>query len=937
MHRRLILISYLSLQLDSVSADSTTAWDCEQSKNSNQWDCNSSAGHTAPEPAPSIEKIITETLSPPNSVVTPAPLPVKPAAELAPVTTPIATPIAAQQVISKPTETPPSKQACMESAEDCAQQAMSTSKAQDSVQKKSNGFQLLDPAFDQAQEKIFGDLHDHLKADPWAVCDSRSKIKNPYDAIIGNPALRETAPMDVDASYSEIFDKVVTSFSGNVNIKRADQTVIANKVDYNSLSEAMYAQGNVYYSEDEISMFSNSVLLNLGTNEARLRDTLFISPRSAVRGSAKVVYQEDKFFSHYKDVAYTSCAPGNQDWIIHASRFKMNKDTGVAAAKNAWLEFKGVPLFYTPYISFPLDNRRKSGFLNPHYSLSGQNGIDVTVPFYWNIAPDYDATFRVRYLDKRGMLLGTDLRYINHMSSNQLSVDILPSDAKGQDPNSIDQTRYQASFKNRTLLSPHLNADINLNYVSDKQYISQLGNALSFSDIRHVRSVADLNYQREGVNFLTRMENFQTIDQSFTSKSYLNPYRKLPQVMLNLNHSFKNMPLTVGLDNEFVMFQHNTNVDGQRIAIKPMISAPLKTEAGFASPNLSLLHTDYLLNNQFSGKDSAISRDLPIASFDAGLFAESNLSVAGTNLTHTLEPRLFYLYVPKSKQDDIPIFDTTPYDTNFDSLFRENRFSGIDRIQNANQLTVALTSRFVDADTGRERLKFSVGDIVYFQDRQQQKMLIQNPTLSTPATTYSSLTKDNETNQFSNIITEMSGQLTDEVSFSSGLQWDPYGSTIARKQIDLHYKNKWGQLFNIGYHQRNTPTFASFLNYPTTDTSLTSFSDNDVIRQGDVSFRLPLFDNWHAVGRWQYSFLYNRTAESFLGLEKENCCWRFRIIGRHYINGLTLLSTQNGIQPTANGDSQTTVMFQIELKSLSSFGDNVDAFLKKSIFGYSDL
>lgn len=937
MYRRLVLFTYVILQSDLVVAESIVqksavvsssvpspakAWDCDKNKQGNQWGCISpglpvkSKGYYSPKSDASIERILTETSAAPKAVVpenraktpklpiasVPANVPLPPSTvvpdkeqKIAVIPSPVSPPILTHQDDCAGTKT-------------CVQTNETPKNA--GVIAEDDGFQLFSPAFSRAQEHIFNRLHTRLKADPWNACVTDLKVPNPYDSMVTNRALRDTEPMQVDADYSEIFDKVVTSFSGDVKIKRADQNMLADKVNYNTLSETMDAQGKVYYSEDEISLYSDSALLNLNSDEARLRDALFISPRSAIRGSAKVVYQENKDFSHYKDVAYTSCPPGNQDWVIHAERFKMNKATGKAAAKNAWLEFKSVPVLYTPYISFPLDSRRTTGFLTPRPHLSGQNGIDISLPFYWNIAPNYDMTFRPRYLAKRGVMLGADLRYLNHMSNSELNFDVLPYDDKRN-----NQTRYQASFKNQTLLTPHLNTNIDLNYVSDKKYISELGNALSFTDIRHVRSVADLNYNREGVSFLTRIDNYQTIDQSIPN--FQKPYRKLPQVALSLNHSFEKMPLDVGLDNDFTLFQHNTNVDGERLAIKPWVSAPVKTESGFIIPRASLLHRDYFLSKQIVDKASNITRDLPILSLDSGLFAEGNVDLFGRDFTHTLEPRLFYLYVPKSSQDDLPIFDTSPYDTNFDSLFRENRFSGLDRWQNANQLTVALTSRLIDKDTGRERLKLSVGDVVYFQDRQAQAYQFsqESPLNTIPA----------ETNRFSNIVTELSGQLTDDFSFSSGLQWDPYASRAVRKQIDLHYRNKWGHIVNLGYHQRKG--------------ILAGSTSDDIIRQSDVSFRLPLLDSWFAIGRWQYSFLYNKTAESFLGLEKENCCWRFRIIGRHYINGLSLANNGQltSVNSQALDESQTTVMFQIELKSLSGFGNDVDSFLRQSIFGYSDI
>lgn len=916
MYRRLILLTYCVLNVDSVTAESTT-WNCDKSKNSNQWGCVSPSpgartpkGYYSPKSDASVERILSKKWVAPKPVrVKPLPPPAVIEKPVIPSAAPTPTIIQAAPTIPPVARDKPGNGTCVANC----------NKAPAPVQNvpDDSRFNVVTPAFSRKQEQVFNRLHSRLKADPWAGCSAQIKTPNPYDAMVSNRALRDTAPMQVEADYSEIFDKVVTSFSGNVKIERADQNMLADQASYNTLSETMDAQGNVYYNEDEIAMFSDSALLNLNTDEAHLRDALFISPKSAVRGSAKAVYQENKDFSHYKDVAYTSCPPGNQDWVIHAERFKMNKASGKAAAKNAWLEFKSVPVLYTPYISFPLDNRRMTGFLTPRPHLSGQNGIDISLPFYWNIAPNYDMTLRPRFLAKRGVMLGADMRYMNNMTNNELSLDVLPYDSKRE-----DQTRYQASFRNQTLLSPHMNANIDLNYVSDKKYISELGNALSFADIRQVRSGADLNYNREGVEFLTRLENFQTIDQSIAPQQ--KPYRKLPQVALNLSHNFEKMPVNIGSENEFINFQHNHNVDGQRVKIKPWISAPIKTESGFIIPKASLLHTDYFLTKQIAGKENNISRNLPILSLDSGLFAEGALNLLGTNYTHTLEPRLFYLYVPKSIQDDQPVFDSSVYDTNFDSLFRENRFSGVDRTQNANQVTVALTSRLVDPDTGKDKVRLSVGDIVYFQDRQAQ-------TYRTSGAEVDTVISKVEANRFSNVVAELSGQITDDFSFSSGLQWDPYATgdadPITRKQIDLHYRNKWGHIVNVGYHQRRGILAA--------DTGV------DTIRQGDVSFRLPILDNWFAIGRWQYSFLYNKTAESFLGLEKENCCWRFRIIGRHYINGLSLANNgqilgANGTL-TAQDESQTTVMFQIELKSLSGFGNDVDSFLRRSIFGYSEL
>ncbi len=923
MHHRFFLLSYLALCMDAAFAEST--WDCAQSTDGKQWGCVSKstpAQQNNVDTRSTTEPSTPEPERAPARNVTIAPtLPADSEANKLPTAT-------------VTNDTKPTQPEAVAPAEATPSKTQDANTATNTEVHEDIGFRLLEPAFNHTQEQTFGRLKSRLKADPWTSCETSSRTKNPYSNLPTTKQFRDSSPLDIESDYSEVFDKEVSSFSGNVKIRRADQDVLADKVNYNNFSDAMDAQGNVYYSEDELSMFSDSVLLNMNTDEARLRETLFISPRSPIRGRAGSVYRESKDLSHYNNVAYTSCKPGNQDWVIHAERLKMNRATGKAAAKNAWLEFKGVPVMYTPFISFPTDDRRMTGFLSPTWSRSGQNGFDFTLPFYWNIAPNYDATFRPRYLDKRGVMLGGDFRYMNSWSQSKLGIDYLINDEKETSSN-YNQSRYQATFKNQTFMTPHMNSFMDLNYVSDKRYYSELGHALTATDFRHVRSVADLNYQRKDVTFLTRVENYQTIDQSIPPSQH--PYRKLPQIMMNLNHDFESYPVSAGLENEFVFFQHNHNVDGQRLNLKPYVSAPFKSTSGFIIPKASLLHTSYFLNNgnvdnidMIPGRINSYHRDLPIISLDSGVFAETNYNLGGGNYTHTIEPRMYYLYIPRSNQDELPIFDTALYDISFDSLFRENRFTGVDRVQNANQVTVALASRFLDNSNGRERFKASIGDTIYFQDRDAQKLFDPDLILQNPQNPYNYFL-EKETSLFSNIITQFSGQLTDTLSFSSGLQVNPYNNdkpSLPRKLIDFHYKSPTGILFNAGYHDISNRNLSIITSNNTT---------NYTIRQSDISGRIPIYDNWFMVGRWQYSFYYNQTAESFIGLEKENCCWRFRVIGRRFINGLNLANNYTPVTPNAYGESQTTVMFQIELKSLSSFGDDVTTFLKRNIYGYSDI
>jgi LPS-assembly protein len=632
-----------------------------------------------------------------------------------------------------------------------------------------------------------------------------------------------------------------------------------------------------------------------------------------LRGHASAVIRDSKTVSRYQDVAYTSCPTGSQDWVIHASELKIDKEEGEGIAKNAWLEFKGAPVFYSPYMSFPTDSNRKSGFLAPSFGSTQRSGINFGMPYYWNIAPNYDATFKPRYLTKRGILLAGDFRYLTESSLGQTNLELLPNDYLKQ-----NQPRYFASVKNTTRFTDKVHANVDLNYVSDKNYFAELGSALSLPNFSYLKSQADVGYYGDMMNAVARIENYQSIDKYLTGNKL--PYRKLPEIDIHFKHEFNQLPVpvNVALNNEFVYFQHSSLLNGQRSNVKPSVSIPLQSESAYITPKASLQYTNYFLSDPLiSGYSSQISRTLPIFSTDSGMTFERNLNLGGKGFLNTIEPRLFYLYIPRADQKDIPIFDTSAYDIWFNTLFRENRFSGLDRIQDANQVTMAVSSRLIDEHTGKERAKFSLGNILYFQDREVQAPFYIQKIDANGKPTLETFTPPTETGSFSNVIGELSAKINDHVAIDSGIQFDPYQNEISRGKAILHLTNQPNEIINVGYRYRKiAPT-------------IIPNRENDII-QSDMSFHYPVYDNWSAVGRWQYSLLYNSTQESFLGIEKENCCWRFRVIGRRYVNNLNVFSNGADVQ----GVSQTGIFFQVELKGLTGVGEKIDTFLEQNIYGY---
>lgn len=765
------------------------------------------------------------------------------------------------------------------------------------------GTTWLTPAYDRQQERIFQTLRGEFEQDPWQNCSSWSAKKRKIKGTAG--PTRDEANTDVLSDFSEVFEGEILNFAGNVDLNRADQHLSADKASYDSVADTMDAQGNVIYSEDTLALASDTVSISLGKDEARIRQAQFIEAGAPLRGTAEVMYRDNKSLSRYHEATFTSCPPGNQDWVMHASRVKINRESGQGSAKNAWLEFKGVPVVYTPYISFPVDNRRTSGLLAPTWSNTERNGFDFAAPFYWNIAPNYDAVITPRYMQKRGEMLRNKFRYLTESSQGSLGAEILPDDQLR------NKSRYSATFKDNTRFTDRLTSATNLNYVSDKEYFNDMNNALGFQTNRFLPSTSYLNYSRPDFAISGGVNHYQSVDKTITDAGM--PYDILPRVNLSLGHNFDNMPLALAMENQYTHFYHTDLVNGQRLNLAPSVSFPLESSAGFFIPKITGQYTNYQLTNRTAANQpDNISRFLPIFSADTGMTFEKQLDIGGSAYTHTLEPRLFYLYIPRKDQSDIPVFDTAAFDTSFYSLFRENRFSGVDRIQDANQITVAGSSRFIDAATGLEPLKISLGQILYFQDR----------TVNLPGVT-------DQTSTTSNFIGELSGQVTNHLSYTAGAQWDPEANGFARGLAMLKYRNQPDEIFDVGYrYRRNTPndqsSFINPLNNVTTQTAV-----GQTISQTDVSFRWPLAAGWYGLGRWQYSFNFGKTTESFIGIEKENCCWRLRVIGRRYINGAT---TTDILAPDAKPEN--AVFVQLELKGLTGFGDQVDKFLQRNLNGY---
>ena len=574
--------------------------------------------------------------------------------------------------------------------------------------------------------------------------------------------------------------------------------------------------------------------------------------------------------------SYTTCDVDDNSWSLTSPRIKLDRAKDVGEAYHAVLRIKRVPVFYAPYINFPLSDKRKSGFLAPSFGTSDESGTEIFLPYYWNIAPNYDATFTPRFIERRGVQFQNEFRYLSNYHNGIIEAEYLPSDSLFDDDRSLIRLRHNTNF------SRQWRGDLLFAEVSDSEYLEDLGNSLAITSITHLERRADLSYDGNWGNFLTRVQDFQTVDDTIAASN--RPYKRLPQLLYSSPRIQSWWNIDQQLRSEWVQFDRDDSVTAARLDIQPTLSRRFERSWGFFEPRVKLRHTQYQLDDQAAGIDDNLSRTVPISSLDGGLFFDKPFTLGKGAFVHTLEPRLFYLYVPFRDQDDIPLFDTGLNNFRFGQLFNDNRFSGGDRIGDANQLTLALTSRLINDLNGQELATLAIGQIRHFRDREV--------TLSGGAA---------DTDNTSDFVAQLDINPTNSLTLTGEWQWDPDNEESVLSAASLKYRPAPDRGLNLSYRSRGS-----------------------ALEQTDLSFFWPLSRRWRAVGRWNYSLEENQTLESFAGIEYEQCCWRLSFVRREFIND----------DDATNDDTNTAFLIQLELKGLTRVGSPVDALLEDGILDY---
>lgn len=681
----------------------------------------------------------------------------------------------------------------------------------------------------------------------------------------------------IEADSTELDRKSnLATFTGNVVYRSGQEQWEADRIIYNSETKVLDAQGQVLLKRPGLRLLGDQAHYQMTEKTGEMTQTEYRLVQGNVRGTAARAQLAGPGYTNYQDLTYTSCRPGNEDWFIRAEQLDLDHVEGFGTVSNATLNFFGAPVLYLPTLTFPIDNRRRTGLLIPTFGHSDNTGFDLSLPYYLNLAPNYDATITPRLMSEHGLMLGGEFRFLSESSNGEIRAEYLQEDQKSSSLHGGDQ-RGAFAFKGDARLAPDWTGDVILNHVSDNEYLEDFGSSLAISSTRHLERRADVRYQGDDWNLLGRLQDYQTIDNASSS-----PYRRLPQVLATLNQIDGPSQSVFDGHAEYVYFDHETRVRGHRVDLNPGISLPIRNAWSFMEPRLSLRYTAYDLDSQTIGLDSSPDRFTGTFSFDSGLYFDRDSQWFGDQATQTLEPRLYYLYTPEVDQTDIPLFDTSQLDSSYGNLFRDNRFSGPDRVGDANQVTLALTSRTLSS-RGHEWFRATLGEIFYFSDR--------DVTLTnTP----------NETDDVSDFIANLQVRPNEYWLGRAGLVFDPNpgDGRVDQFHLQTSYRDGNRRLFNATYRNRY-----------------------DSVDQVDIAGRWPVAANTQLVGRWDYSIRDAYTLEAFAGIEYGECCWRIRAIARQY-------------QDSPDHDTNLSVMLQLELKGLGQFGDDIDSLFERGIYGY---
>lgn len=774
------------------------------------------------------------------------------------------------------------------------------------------------------------------------LCPIRDAVPAFTDAQapVGDPDARVDQPTDIEGDELEGQDERSTLVQGNVRLQRGDQFLGTDRLTFDSETGDYTADGSVRYQDSGMRIVADRAQGNQESDVHRIIDLRYqLTERRGSGGADRIELKGER--GALIGATYSTCDPEQRVWELEADRIDIDTAEGLGIARGAKLRIGRVPVLYVPWFMFPIDDRRRTGLLYPSISLSGRNGFDWRQPVYLNLAPNYDATLYPRIMSKRGAALGGEFRWLYPQGQGTVAATFMPddrladndpfryllrdanggvvTDANGNgipDPNPPDSNRGQFALNALHTLGSKWYATANLGWVSDTHYLEDFSNSLYGVASYFIRS--DVGVYGRGRNWDASIiaDHYQLSDYTLTRRNL--PFDRLPRAYAHWAQPFVDNVFEVGVDGEAVRFDHPVFAAGSRLDLKPYAAMSLEGAAWFVRPKVAWRYTGYALEPDraraiaqsraaaafglpvdrlteaqiASYYDASPSRSLPITSVDMGVYFDRTTSIRGDRYLQTLEPRLYYLRVPYEDQSGLPLFDTAPMTFSWGQLFRDNRYTGPDRQTDANQLTVALTTRLISEDDGRERLAASLGQIHYFEDSLVTLDPAQNVAVERGRSAW---------------VADVGVSPSDRWTINAAYQWDPKFRREDLASLRARYLIGDSGIVNIGYRHRR-----------------------DLLEQVDFSFVYPFNRNWSFVGRYYYSLLDRREIdptitpgplETIAGVQWESCCLAVRVLGRRYLRD-------------RSGELNNSLQLEVELKGLGSAGQKAERVLRRAILGY---
>ena len=757
-----------------------------------------------------------------------------------------------------------------------------------------------------------------------------------YQVPIASDIAADDHRIHIDADDARVDADGNAVLNGRVRVRQDARSVTSDSVIYDK-SGRVSVKGGVDFEDPKLRVRSDTGRYDIDGAANFDRANFQLMGRNG-RGFAQDIDVSAEGKVSLARVRYTSCPVGNEDWMLRASSLSIDSRLQEGVAHNVTMRFKDVPIFYTPYISFPVGDERKSGLLFPNFGHSGSNGFELEVPYYFNLAPNYDLTLTPGLLTSRGVQLAGQFRYLSANSHGQIDTTFLPGDRQEHGD------RSYLHITDITDLKRGMRFDADIASVSDSRYFEDFAVGSDQTSVTFLERRAEVLYYDDAWRVSGQLQNFQTID--ILAGPGVRPYSRVPRIQANALWPMPQSRFEFALDSEAVNFVREFGPTGVRLNVAPELRWSNRSSGYFFEPAVGYDFTQYDLKNAPVGTPSTPTRTLPYARVDAGLVFERDAGSHGQR-TQTLEPRVLYSYVPNRNQNELPIFDSGLPDLNLTELFRTNRYVGEDRIGDANQVALALTTRLFDHVSGAQYLSATIGQIRYFSIPQvglpvaagmttaglnlvtipgvnplampgqvlvnsRGQILVAEPgqyVAGLPVRAFAAAVSGQSAPAFpaSDLVADVAVTAYKHFSFNFDYLWNPYTSQTDKSEVSLQYRPDPSRVVNIGYRfQQNI------------------LNQQSILKQWDGSFAWPIAAHWNTVGRWVYSLQDRQTIEQMAGFEYKSCCWKIQVVQRRYVR------VTNG---TPGLD--TSIALQLELTGLSSVGKPANTFLEREIRGYS--